>query len=97
MCSSDLTNWKFIEVKDHAPNIEASIFSNPTEEVLNIRSTVFEEVTYTLYDAQGKLILQDNLFADLTQIRVVRQATGSYSLTLNIQNKNKKKLNRKVI
>jgi len=31
------TNWNFVGLEDHAPNYEATIFPNPTSEVLNIR------------------------------------------------------------
>ena len=82
------TNWNFVGLEDHAPIYEAIIFPNPTSEVLNIRTSSFENVTYTLYDAMGKLVLQDKLSAEQTPIQVSQLAPGSYSLTLNngIQN-----------
>ena len=82
------TNWNFVGLEDHAPSYEATIFPNPTSEVLNIRTSTFENVTYTLYDAQGKLVMQDILSAEQTPIQVSQLAPGSYSLTLNngIQN-----------
>ena len=30
------TNWNFVGLEDFAPNYEATIFPNPTEDVLNI-------------------------------------------------------------
>ena len=84
------TNWNFIGVEDHAPNYEAIIYPNPTEDVLNIRTSLFENVTYTLYDAQGKLVLQDVLSAEQTPIQVSQLAAGSYSLTLNNETQNLK-------
>ena len=41
-------NWNFIGLKDHSPSYEATIFPNPTSEVLNIRTSAFENVTYML-------------------------------------------------
>ena len=76
------TNWNFLGVEDFAPNYEAIIFPNPTEDVLNIRTSAFENVTYTLYDAQGKLVMQDKLSAEQTPIQVSQLAPGSYSLEL---------------
>lgn len=76
------TNWNFLGVEDHAPNYEAVIFPNPTQDVLNIKTSVFENVTYTLYDAQGKLLMQDKLSAEQTPIQVSQLAPGSYSLEL---------------
>jgi hypothetical protein len=84
------TNWKFLGVEDHAPSYEALIFPNPTEDILNIRTSTFENVTYTLYDAQGKLVMQDILSAEQTPIQVSQLAPGSYSLTLNNESQNLK-------
>ena len=84
------TNWNFLGVENHTPNYEATIFPNPTEDVLNIRTSTFENVTYTLYDAQGKLVMQDILSAEQTPIQVSQLAPGSYSLTLNNETQNLK-------
>ena len=84
------TNWNFLGVEDFAPNYEAIIYPNPTSDVLNIRTSTFENVTYTLYDAHGKLVLQDLLSAEQTPIQVSQLSPGSYSLTLNNQTQNLK-------
>jgi len=84
------SNWNFLGLEDHLPSYEATIFPNPTENVLNIQTSSFENVTYTLYDAQGKLVLQDKLTADQTPIQVSHLAPGSYSLTLNNATQNLK-------
>ena len=76
------TNWNFLGVEDFAPDYEASIFPNPTSDVLNIRTSSFENVTYTLYDAQGKLVMQNILSAEQTPIQVSELAPGAYSLEL---------------
>ena len=79
------TNWNFLGVEDFAPDYEASIFPNPTSDVLNIKTSSFENVTYTLYDAQGKLVLQNILAAEVTPIQVRHLAPGSYSLQLTFE------------
>ena len=84
------TNWNFVGLDDNDPSYEATIFPNPTSELLNIRTSTFENVTYTLYDAQGKLILQDKLSAEQTPIQVSQLAPGSYSITLNNETQNLK-------
>lgn len=84
------TNWNFVELEDHAPNYEAIIFPNPTEDVLNIRASVFENVTYTLYDAQGKLVLEDKLSAEQTPIQVSHLAPGNYTISLKSEGQNLK-------
>lgn len=84
------TNWNFLGVEDFAPNYEAIIFPNPTQDVLNIRTSAFENVTYTLYDVQGKLVMQNILSAEQTPIQVSQLAPGNYSLTLNSETQNLK-------
>ena len=84
------TNWNFVGLEDFAPNYEATIFPNPTEDVLNIQTSMFENVTYTLYDGLGKLVMQDKLSAEQTPIQVSQLAPGSYSLTLNNETQNLK-------
>jgi hypothetical protein len=84
------TNWNFLGVEDFAPNYEAIIFPNPTEDVLNIKTSMFENVTYTLYDGLGKLVMQDILSAEQTPIQVSQLATGNYSLTLTNETQNLK-------
>jgi hypothetical protein len=82
------TNRNFLGVEDFAPDYQATIFPNPTQDVLNIKTSVFENVTYTLYDAQGKLIMQDILSAEQTPIQVSQLAPGSYSLELIFEDSN---------
>lgn len=77
------TNWHFLGVENYTPSYEATIFPNPTSEVLNIKTSKFEKVTFTLYDAQGKLILQGVLSAEQTPIHVSHLSPGSYSIVLN--------------
>lgn len=84
------TNWNFVGLEDHSPSYEAIIFPNPTEDVLNIKTSAFENVTYTLYNSQGKIVLQDKLSAKQTPIQVSQLAPGSYSLRLNNQTQNLK-------
>jgi hypothetical protein len=38
------TNWNFVGLEDHALNYEAIIFPNPTQDVLNIRTSAFENL-----------------------------------------------------
>ena len=84
------TNWDFVEVQDFFPSYEAIIFPNPTSDILTLITSVFENVTYTFYDAQGKLIFQDKLSAEQTSIQVSQLPTGSYSLNLSNEKQNLK-------
>lgn len=77
------TNWNFLGLENFVPNYEAIVFPNPTSDVLNIRTSSFQNVTYTMYDAQGKLVMQNMLSAEQTPIQVSQLAPGNYSLMLN--------------
>jgi hypothetical protein len=77
------TNWRFLGVEDHVPQYEALIFPNPTADVLNIRAGEFQNVTYTLYDQQGKMVITNVLLTEQTPIQVSQLAPGSYYLTLS--------------
>lgn len=80
------TNWRFVGLEDYAPEYEATIFPNPTSEKLNISSSSFEGVTYLLFNAEGKIVDQDNLSGSTTQISVNHLASGSYSILLKDSN-----------
>ncbi len=79
------STWTFVKVIVHEPTYEAIIFPNPTEDVLNIRTNSFENVSYALLDAQGKLVLQGSLSDVITPVRVHHLASGAYFITLNNQ------------
>ena len=76
------THWNFVGLDDHVPEFEASVFPNPTEDMLNIRSAAFENISYALYDARGRKVLEGILTQDLTNIQVSHLLPGSYELTL---------------
>lgn len=84
------TDWNFLGVEDHVPTYEAAIFPNPSSDVLNIKTSTFENVTYTLFNAQGKLVLQDKLSAELTPIQVCGLASGAYTVLLTNETQNLK-------
>ena len=76
------TNWNFVSIEDHVPNYEAIIYPNPTEDFLNIKASLYKNVSYVLYDEMGRLILQGLLSGEQTALEVSPLATGRYSLTL---------------
>ena len=66
------TNWNFLGVEDFAPDYQATIFPNLTDDRLNTRTNNFENVTHTLSVGQ-------------TPIQESHLAQESYSLTLNVE------------
>ena len=79
------SNWTLVGIKNFVPNYEVSIYPNPSTNVLNIKTSSYENVSYKLYDAVGKLIMQGDLSSDLTALQVSYIAQGKYTLTLNDQ------------
>tara|TARA_B110001450_G_scaffold111908_1_gene105676 strand:+ start:65 stop:541 length:477 start_codon:yes stop_codon:yes gene_type:complete len=84
------TNWDFVGIENHDPNYDATVFPNPTSDLLNIRASIFDNVSYTLYDSKGKLLIQNNLSSEQTQIQVSQLASGLYSLILSNKTQNLK-------
>lgn len=83
------TNWKFLGLDDDAPEVQVTIFPNPTSEILNIKTSSYVNATYTLYDALGKSVLADQLSDEQTPIQVGQLAAGAYTLELNFDNSDK--------
>ena len=77
------STWTLVNVEDHIANYDANIFPNPTEDVLNIQCSEFEDVIYTLMDAQGKVVLQNKLITDRTSLEVGQFTSGTYLLQLS--------------
>lgn len=77
------TNWNFLGIEDHAPDFEVNVYPNPMSDVLNIKTSVHDDVSYSLYDSRGRLVLEDKLSSDLTPIEVSHLTPGNYSLRLN--------------
>ena len=84
------TRWNLVGLEDFAPTLEASIFPNPTQDRLNIKTRSFQNVIYELYDGQGRLVMQESLMAEVSTIEVGHLAVGSYSIILKNANRNLK-------
>lgn len=87
------TNWIFVSIKDHVPSYQAVIFPNPTDEFLNIKTSLYENISYSLHDEMGKLILKGNLLSEETGLELSPLATGRYSLILSDSKENLKTFN----
>ena len=78
--------WSFVKIEEHDPNYQALVFPNPSSEILNIRTNNFENTTYSLYDAQKKLIMRNILSSNETLVLVNHLEQGNYFLILNNSN-----------
>jgi hypothetical protein len=79
-------NWNFLGVENFATDYVASIFPNPTADVLNIKINTFENVTYMLCEAQVKRVMKHILSVELTPIELSQFALRSYSLERIFEN-----------
>lgn len=82
------TNWDLLDIEEHVPTFEATVFPNPATHVLNIEVSEFENVSYSLCDSKGNIVAQDELSSERTLIEVSQLAPGAYSLFLSNETKN---------
>lgn len=80
------TNWNILKVNDCATYYEASIYPNPSSEEINIKTNDFNNTSYTLYDLNGKVVLQNILNQNISTIKVNHLAPGKYILSLRKDN-----------
>lgn len=80
------TNWNFLGIDNHAQNFEATVYPNPLGSELYVQAENFEQVTYILYDATGRIVAENNLNALETVIDVSALAPSAYSLVLRNEN-----------
>ena len=84
------SSWYFSEIYDHNSQFEALLFPNPTIDLININTSDFAEVRYTLHDAAGRIVFQGQLFSETTSLDLSEFASGTYSITLSRSGENLK-------
>ncbi|PHR18001.1 MAG: hypothetical protein COA38_20230 [Fluviicola sp.] len=76
------TTWNFVKLEEFDANFVVSIFPNPTQDVLTIQATAFEDVKFVLTDATGRIVMEDILTGELTPLDVASFEAGNYNLSL---------------
>lgn len=76
------THWYFASIEDLAPEWNVQVFPNPMGSVLTIQTGSPENMNYSLYDAQGRIVRQGNLISPETEVDVQTLAPGAYELRL---------------
>lgn len=76
------TTWTAVGLEEFDVNFVVSIFPNPTQDVLTIQATTFEDVTFVLTDATGRIVMKDILTGELTPLDVASFEAGNYNLSL---------------
>jgi len=79
-----------VGIKETALNISLSIFPNPTSDFLTLKVLDYnnEALSYNLIDDQGKLVLNEQISTQDTQIAMSALARGAYFI--NVLQANKK-------
>ena len=79
-----------VGIKETALNISLSVFPNPTSDFLTLKVQDYnnEALSYNLLDEQGKLVLNEQITTQDTQIAMSALARGAYFI--NVLQANKK-------
>lgn len=79
------TIWSFADLVDHSPDFDLTVYPNPVSDALIIESSNYQNVMYSLFDVQGRKILEGRLDSEASTINVGHCAPGAYSLSLTRQ------------
>jgi hypothetical protein len=79
-----------VGIKETTLNISLSVFPNPTSDFLTLKVEDYnnEALSYTLLDEQGRLVFNEQITTQDTQVAMSTLARGSYFI--NIVQTNKK-------
>lgn len=64
-------------------DIDVSAFPNPTEHRLNIKAEDFESLYYQLFDINGRLISENNIYSSITALEMSEYVSGVYILKIS--------------
>lgn len=77
------THWNFLGLEDAAPEFEASVFPNPMGSELHIQCPLGENLSFSLFDGAGRLVMNGPLTSEEQILDVAILAPGSYVLRLD--------------
>ena len=79
-----------VGIKETALNISLSVFPNPTSDFLTLKVQDYnkEDLSYSLLDEQGKLVLNEQITNQDTQVAMSTLARGAYFINVLQANKN---------
>ena len=78
-----------VGIKETALNISLSVFPNPTSDYLTLKVEDYnnEALSYSLLDEQGKLVLNEQITNQDTQVAMSTLARGAYFINVLQENK----------
>ena len=73
-----------VGIKETALNISLSVFPNPTSDFLTLKVQDYnnEALSYNLLDEQGKLVLNEQIITQDTQVAMSTLARGTYFINV---------------
>ena len=87
------TMLSIVSIEEHVQNIEIDVYPNPTVDYLNVSiPTLQEDMQFSLYDMQGKLIDQQKINSKAFTIGFSNQSTGNYLLVFSTKDQRIKTL-----
>ena len=78
-----------VGIKETALNISLSVFPNPTSDFLSLKVEDYnnEALSYNLIDEQGKLVMNEQITNQGTQVAMSTLARGAYFINVLQENK----------
>ena len=73
-------SYEIMTIQDGAKTSTITLYPNPTTDyiVLNIQNTDLKSMSYSLFDAPGRVIKNEKLFEAQTEISMLSLANGTY-------------------
>lgn len=83
------TNLIITNIEDLGINFSVNIYPNPTSDALNLSIEKYENLSFQIYDMEGKLLKKSNLISPLTNVNLSDYPKGTYLFTLTQSDKKK--------
>ena len=87
------TNWNFLGVEDHMPELIVKVYPNPVQHELKVETADYNGVLYSMLDGAGRIVRSGELNSAETAIETSNLAPGKYILSLSDQNQTLKTFN----
>ncbi len=76
------TSWNFLGVEDLNSDLIVTVFPNPVGDALTIKTEQYDNLSYQLFDENGKLIFEGNLLNSETFLNTSDLQPAAYSLRI---------------
>ena len=76
------TSWNFLGVEDLNSDLILTVFPNPVGDALTVKTEQYNNLSYQLFDENGKLIFEGNLLNSETLLYTSNLQPAAYSLRI---------------